>query len=109
MKRGPLALPLSVLFLVAITSRSGVALEAGQAPQTKPGIAIGISAAPLQPGFYMVNHAFYYSFRLTGPGAIAAPKPPRGHATEVDPGFVWFPGLTSGSHILGVCGISVRC
>jgi hypothetical protein len=93
--RKTLALALNVvLILLTNTLRSSVALEPGQGPQTKPGIAIGISAAPLPPGFYTVNHAFYYDFRLSGPGVITAPNAPRGHASEVDPGFLWVPDWT---------------
>jgi hypothetical protein len=86
---------LSTAALVLLTNQDpGAALEPGQGPQTKPGIAIGVAAAPLPPGLYMVTHMLYYGFQLAGPGVVPAANAPRGYVAEIDPGFVWVPGWT---------------
>jgi hypothetical protein len=73
-----------------LSQTSLAALEPGQGPQTKAGIAIGVSAAPAPAGLYMVTHTFFYGLELTGPGVT--PPNPRGHVAEMDPGFLWVPG-----------------
>src|SRR5262245_62880456 len=82
----------AAMLMLGITSHPSAALEPGQAPQTKPGSAIGATAAPHPPGLYMINHLFYYGFQLTGPGVVAAPNAPRGNASEIAPAFLWVPG-----------------
>jgi hypothetical protein len=95
MKRhGPARLLVGVLLLLASTVGPAAALEPGQAPQTKPGIALGLAAVPPPPGLYLVNHNFHYDFRLAGPGVDTAPSPPRGRTSVIDVGFLWVPGWT---------------
>ena len=95
MKRRDRACLFSVATLVlAGASQPSAALEPGQALQTKPGIAIGVTAIPLPPALYLVNHNFYYDYRLTGAGVATVPNAPRGHAEVVDLGLLWVPGWT---------------
>ena len=95
MKRRDRAYLFSVATLVlAGASHPSAALEPGQALQTKPGIAIGVTAIPLPAALYFVNHNFYYDYRLTGPGVATVPNAPRGHAEVVDLGLLWVPGWT---------------
>jgi hypothetical protein len=82
------------MLALVIASHPSAALEPGQSLQTKPGIAIGATAIPLPAGLYFVNHDFYYDYRLTGAGVSSVLNAPRGHATVVDVGFLWYPGWT---------------
>jgi hypothetical protein len=82
------------MLALASASLPSIALEPGQAPQTKPGIAIGVTAIPLPAALYFVNHSFYYDYRLTGAGVATVPNPPRGDAKVVDVGLLWVPGWT---------------
>jgi hypothetical protein len=84
----------TAMLALASASLPSIALEPGQAPQTKPGIAIGVTAIPLPAAMYFVNHNFYYDYRLTGAGVAAVPNPPRGGAKVVDVGLLWVPGWT---------------
>jgi len=76
-----------------ISSHPAGAIEPGQSAQTKAGITLGASAAPLPPGIYMIDNAFYYGFNLTGPGTAAATVA-RGFAPEGAVNFLWYPGWT---------------
>jgi hypothetical protein len=41
-----------------VWSHPAAAIEPGQSLQTKPGVAFGVSAAPLPPGLYMIDDVF---------------------------------------------------
>jgi hypothetical protein len=79
------------LLLTAIGWYSASAFEPGQSPQTKGGATIGASAAPPPAGLYMIDQAFYYDFKLIGPGTTGAPGT-RGFAPEATVDFLWAPG-----------------
>jgi hypothetical protein len=70
---------------------SASAFEPGQSPQTKAGTALGLSAAPLPSGLYMIESAFYYGFQVVGPGTAGA-SGTRGFAPEGAVDFLWVPG-----------------
>jgi hypothetical protein len=74
-----------------LCSNPAAALEPGQSAQTKSGITLGASAAPLPVGLYMVDYAFYYGFALTGPGTTNA-NAPKGFAPEGSANLLWVPG-----------------
>jgi hypothetical protein len=74
-----------------MSSHPAAAIEPGQSAQTKSGITLGASAAPLPPGLYMIDDAFYYGLRLTGPGT-ATVNAPRGFAPEASADLLWVPG-----------------
>jgi len=59
--------------IAAVTawSQPARALEPGAAPQTTPGINIGITAKPMDPGIYFSDTALTYQAKQTGPGAEA--------------------------------------
>jgi hypothetical protein len=77
------------MLLAGLLSRPGAAVEPGQAPQTEPGITIGAAAVAPPPGLYMIDQAFYYGFKLTGPGAVPGPNVPRGFVPEAEADFYW--------------------
>jgi hypothetical protein len=81
-----------VLLATSLGLHSASAFEPGQSSQTKSGITLGASAAPLPDGLYMIDHAFYYGFGLTGPGIATANAPPRGFAPEASADLLWVPG-----------------
>jgi hypothetical protein len=83
-------LAVGALFALLL-SHPAAAIEPGQSAQTKSGITLGASAAPLPPGLYMIDDAFYYGFRLTGPGT-ATVNAPKGFAPEASADLLWVPG-----------------
>jgi hypothetical protein len=82
----------AMLLATLLWACPAAALEPGQSPQTKGGITIGASAAPLPSGLYMIDDVFNYGFRLTGPGTATANPPPRGFAPEGSAYLLWVPG-----------------
>ena len=77
---------------VWVWSHPAAAIEPGQSLQTKPGVAFGVSAAPLPPGLYMIDDVFNYEFKLSGPGTVTTGNVPRGFAAEATGYFLWYPG-----------------
>jgi hypothetical protein len=88
----PRPIDLVALLAASLWVHPAAALEPGQSPQTKGGITLGASAAPLPPGLYMIDDVFNYGFRLTGPGTAMANPPPRGFAPEGSADLLWVPG-----------------
>jgi hypothetical protein len=81
------------LFLTSIITFSASAFEPGQSPQTKGGITFGSSAKPPPAGVYMFDQAFFYNFKLVGPGTAGA-EGTKGFAPEAAIDFLWVPGWT---------------
>src|ERR1700742_2122312 len=83
--------------VIAVSSSSAFAIEAGGNPQTKPGSLIGASAGVPPPGIYMFNQEFTYQTNYTGPGVASAlggnTKVGVQGAVDVQ-GFVFVPGWT---------------
>ena len=75
-----------------VWSHPAAAIEPGQSLQTKPGVAFGVSAAPLPPGLYMIDDVFNYELKLSGPGTVTTGNVPRGFAPEATGYFLWYPG-----------------
>jgi hypothetical protein len=83
--------------VIAVSSSSAFAIEAGGNPQTKAGILIGASAGVPPPGIYMFNQEFTYQANLTGPGVNTAlgGSTKTGVQAAVDvQGFLFVPGWT---------------
>jgi len=60
-----------------VPTQPAAAIETGAIGSNQAGITLGASAAPLPPGLYMIDDAFYYGFRLTGPGTATAQRASR--------------------------------
>jgi hypothetical protein len=83
--------------VLAVSSSSAFALEAGQSAQAKAGILIGASADVPGPGIYMFNQDFTYQADLTGPGVNSrlGGNTKVGSESAVDiQGFLFVPGWT---------------
>jgi len=77
---------LLLLFAVVLAiaaSRPAMAIEPGVTPQTTPGVLIGLTAKPMDPGIYFSDTALTYQSKQIGPGAEAV----NGNNANVDRAF----------------------
>jgi hypothetical protein len=83
--------------VIAASSSSALAIEAGENAQSKAGILIGASAGVPPPGIYMFNEVFTIQSNLTGPGVNTklGGSTNTGVESTVDvQGFLFVPGWT---------------
>lgn len=83
--------------VIAVSSSSAFAIEAGQNAQSKAGILIGASAGVPPPGIYMFDEVFTVQSNLTGPGVNTklGGNTKTGVESAVDiQGFLFVPGWT---------------